>query len=677
VTELADVEDRVLVFASFAGDAALTQRMLEAAHIATRVAASLDELLTLIAEGAGAAVLAEETLSPSAVGRLLELLGRQPPWSDLPLIVSTQDRDVTSADARILRSLAAHTNLILLDRPVRVRTMVTTVRGALRARRRQYEARGLLRQLELGEARFRRVQEASPDGLMILKPLEDTRGAIVDFVWTYANPAAERVMGKSSRELAGRRLSDELPQTRSDGHFEAYLRAYLGRESKVIDLCHDRAGEQRIFRNVAFRLDDDLALIFEDITERRRVEIERQELLAREKSARERAEATNRSKDEFLATVSHELRTPLNAMLGWARMLNSSHLGEQQTRRALEAIERNAVAQAHLIEDLLDVSRIISGKLRLSLEEVELGPVIEAAIESVRPALDAKQIEFSSVIAPSIAAVRGDPNRLQQVVWNLLSNAIKFTPRQGRIRLFATQVNALAEVTVVDDGQGIDSAFAPYLFQRFEQADSTITRAQGGLGLGLSISRHLVELHGGTIEAHSDGPGCGATFRFKLPVISRRPAELERPSPPSSRRARGGAFERPPELDGLRVLVVDDELDARELLIAVLSQCGSRPIAAASAAEALAVVTSSRPDVIVSDIGMPEQNGYELIRRVRALPASEGGRTPAAALTAYARAEDRSQAMHAGFEMHLVKPIEPSELISAIATLARIGSAMK
>jgi signal transduction histidine kinase/ActR/RegA family two-component response regulator len=546
--EASPVEDRVLVFALRGGDTAFTERILRADGVGTHAVEKLDELLQLIGEGAGAVVLSEEILSSNAASRLLEVLNEQPAWSNLPLIVSTVDRGTLNEGFPLWNLLGARASLILLDRPVRVRTLIMTVRGALRARRRQYETRALLRQLEQSEAR--------------------------------------------------------------------------------------------------------------------------------EKNARERAEATNRSKDEFLATVSHELRTPLNAMLGWARMLNAGQLNEAQASRALSAIERNAVAQSHLIEDLLDVSRIISGKLRLTMAEVDLQTVIESAIESVRLALDAKQMEFEVVLDVANARIMGDPNRLQQVVWNLLSNAIKFTPRRGRIRLSAARVDSQIEVSVSDNGQGVDPAFAPYLFQRFEQADGTLTRAQGGLGLGLSISRHLVELHGGTIEAHSEGPGCGATFRFKLPITSLRRGGFDGArSSPSFRREM--AFEQPPELLGLKVLVVDDEADARELLATLLTQCGSKPVTAASAEEAFRAVESERPDVIVSDIGMPVQNGYELIQRVRALSPSQGGCTPAAALTAYARAEDRRQAMKAGFELHLSKPIEPADLLAAVATLARIGSAMK
>jgi len=406
--------------------------------------------------------------------------------------------------------------------------------------------------------------------------------------------------------------------------------------------------------------------------------VEREASEQRERQARGQAEAANRTKDEFLATVSHELRTPLTAMLGWARLLHSRRMDVEKHERAVEAIERNAVAQAQLIEDLLDVSRIISGKLRLDLDEIDLHKVIAAAIDAVRPAMEARQIHFSSALDPAAGQVLGDPNRLQQVVWNLLSNAVKFTPKEGRVQLWLARINSHVELTVRDNGEGIDPQFLPRVFQRFEQQDNRESRAHGGLGLGLAISRHLVELHGGTIEASSDGPGTGSTFTVKLPLLplsARREAKAAARVHPTLDRA--VTLECPAELQGLKVLVVDDEPDTRELVATAISGCGCVVHGAGSAREALDLVREFHPDVIVSDIGMPGEDGYELVRKLRRLPPEEGGRTPAAALTAYARAEDRRQALRAGFEMHLPKPVEPAELLAALATLARIGDAMR
>jgi CheY-like chemotaxis protein/two-component sensor histidine kinase len=335
------------------------------------------------------------------------------------------------------------------------------------------------------------------------------------------------------------------------------------------------------------------------------------------------------------------------------------------------------VAQAQLIEDLLDTSRIISGKLRLDLHDTDLHKVIEAAIDSVRPAMEAKRIRFQAVLDPATANVLGDPNRLQQVVWNLLSNAIKFTPKEGRVQVSLSRINSHVELTVRDTGQGIEAAFLPRVFQRFQQQDSSESRAHGGLGLGLAICRHLVELHGGTIEAASAGPDQGATFTVKLPVLpvlDRRVAASPQVHPTLDRNVR---MECPPELAGLKVLIVDDEPDTRELVVATMSGCGCVVETAGAVGDALDAVRTFRPDVILSDIGMPGQDGYDLVRRLRELAPAEGGRTPAAALTAYARTEDRRQVLRAGFEMHLPKPVEPAELMAAVATLARIGAAMR
>jgi PAS domain S-box-containing protein len=403
-----------------------------------------------------------------------------------------------------------------------------------------------------------------------------------------------------------------------------------------------------------------------DITERKQAEEERERLL------REAQEA-NRLKDEFLATVSHELRTPLTAILGWAHLLRGGGLGGEATVKALETIERNARSQSQLIDDLLDVSRIVTGKLRLEIVPVDPHTFIDAAVESVRPAAEAKGVRLEKVTDTGVETVMGDPARLQQVVWNLLMNAVKFTPRGGRVQIRLERVNSQVEIAVADTGAGIDPEFLPHVFERFRQADQKTTRRHGGLGLGLAIVRHLVELHGGSIRADSGGEGAGATFTVALPVgpIHRREEAGARARPAA--RDTLPAHECPERLDGLRVLVVDDEEDARELLAEGLGQCGAKVTAASSAREALEAMAGEKFAALVSDIGMPGEDGYELIRRVRALAADRGGRTPAVALTAYARTEDRLRAMRAGFEMHVAKPVELTELIVVIANLARRG----
>ncbi|MFN6583342.1 MAG: PAS domain S-box protein [Aulosira sp. ZfuVER01] len=399
-----------------------------------------------------------------------------------------------------------------------------------------------------------------------------------------------------------------------------------------------------------------------DITDRKLSEQERERLLAE-------AEAVNRMKDEFLGTLSHELRTPLSAMMGWTQLLKKRQLDEATKARALETIDRNTKSLAQLIEDVLDVSRIIQGKLSLNLQQVELIPVVEAAIETVQPAADAKEIRIECRFDPKIGVVMGDVNRLQQIIWNLLSNAVKFTPKGGRVDVQLKRRHSQIQIRVSDTGEGIANDFLPHVFERFRQADSSSTRSHGGLGLGLAIVRHLVELHGGTVSAESPGIGQGATFIVNLPM---RAVYVENTISVLSDRSINSEISpnNPLSLEGVRVLVVDDEQDARQLLTTVLSQSGAQVMTVASAAEALIAVPQFHPDVLVSDIGMPEADGYTLIRQLRSLPSEQGGQIPAVALTAYARSEDRTRALLAGFQLHIPKPVNPAELVAVVANLA-------
>jgi signal transduction histidine kinase/ActR/RegA family two-component response regulator len=390
---------------------------------------------------------------------------------------------------------------------------------------------------------------------------------------------------------------------------------------------------------------------------------------------RESAEAANRAKDTFLATISHELRTPLSAILGWARMLRTGDLAANKVEHALEVIERNSLVQVQLIDDLLDVSRIISGKLRLDVQSLQIVPVVEAAVESMRHAIEAKQIRFSHVIDPSAGFITGDSHRLQQVIWNLLSNAVKFTPKGGTIRLIVARVDSSIELTVQDSGQGMSKELLPSIFERFKQADGSMARVHGGLGLGLAITRHIVELHGGTIEVHSEGEGRGATFVVRLPIA---PFREQRDGPfrhPMASDLRP-QFEHPKELQGLTVLVVDDEKDTRDVLTEMLRQVGSSVLVAAGARDALSVLDRASPRILVCDIGMPEMDGYQFIEEVRKRPREKGGRTVALALTAYASPEDRRRALRAGFQMHLGKPVEPAEFVAVLANLAQLAIAL-
>jgi len=445
-----------------------------------------------------------------------------------------------------------------------------------------------------------------------------------------------------------------------------------------------------------------------DVTARELAEEERARLLLREREAREEAERADRLKDEFLATLSHELRTPLTSVLGWATLIRSGEIDEANYAVALETIERNARLQARLIDDLLDVSRIITGNLHLELRPIELAPVVEAARDAVRPAADAKEIQLQTILDDSPCVIKGDSNRLRQVVWNLLLNAIKFTPRSGSVTATLRCADSSVVLTVSDTGEGIDAAFLPHVFDRFRQAEGSISRRQGGLGLGLAVVRHLVELHGGNVMAESDGKGMGATFTVELPVFKQSDQPLsssgERvgimalknvtmPHPtfaseagaPLNQRAidlgnargvntalKAGKEDRKlanQRLDGISVLVVEDDADARSLVHKLLELSGARVVSTSSAAEALEALAAAVPDVLISDIAMPDEDGYSFLRKVRNLPAERGGGIPAIALTGYAGARDKTDTFAAGYQAHISKPIEPTDLMTVIMGL--------
>ena len=405
-----------------------------------------------------------------------------------------------------------------------------------------------------------------------------------------------------------------------------------------------------------------------ELAQRKQAEAEREELLISEKEARERAERETRMKDEFLATLSHELRTPLNAIVGWAHILRETD-NREEIVEGIEVIERNARAQTQIIEDLLDMSRIVSGNVRLDVQSVDLISVIKTALESVKPMAAGKEIRLTSVLDPLAGPISGDPARLQQVLWNLLTNALKFTPKSGRVHVILERVNSHIEISVEDSGQGITPDFLPHVFDRFRQADASTTRSQRGLGLGLAIVKNLAELHGGSVRAKSPGPGQGATFIIALPISSARlETEPERRHPLGA--PAGEPIEIVPDLTGVRVLAVDDEADARELIKRILCRCGASVETAGTGADALVCFAKNRPHVFITDIGMPGEDGYTLIRRLRLLSAENGGNVPAIALTAFARSEDRRRAIMSGFQMHMAKPVEPAELIAMVASLA-------
>jgi PAS domain S-box-containing protein len=495
------------------------------------------------------------------------------------------------------------------------------------------------------------------------------------------NPAAEAIFGWSEQEVLGRFLPS-VPEDKQHEFLANLDSIRRGETLTGLETRRQKKGDVPIDISVwAAPLRDaqgnvNCLSIVADISDRKRLEAERAQLLVREQAARTEAEAANRMKDEFLATLSHELRTPLNAMLGWTQMLCTRKFNQATTARALETIDRNTKSLAALIEDILDVSRIIRGKLHLNIRPVELTSIVEAAIETVRPAATLKEIQIDSLLDRSVGVVLGDGNRLQQVVWNLLSNAVKFTPKGGRVEVRLEQgtevgsnVPSYVQIQVSDTGKGILRDFLPYVFDRFRQENSSTTRSYGGLGLGLAIVRHLVESHGGTVSADSPGEGQGATFSVQLPLVSALTEANERSLLDSTVEDKV-PVERLSVLDGLRVLVVDDEADARELVATMLREYNVEVIAVGSASEALEALQRLKPDVLVSDIGMPGEDGYTLMRKVRALEAEQGGQIPAVALTAYAREEERRSALAAGFHKHMPKPVNIVELAVIVANLA-------
>lgn len=517
----------------------------------------------------------------------------------------------------------------------------------------------------------------SSDDAIISKNLQ---GIVISW-----NRGAERLFGYVAEEVVGRpvtllipqdrqseepRILEELRQGRRVEHFDTV------RVTKDGSLVHVSLTISPV-RNAAGVIVG-VSKIARDITARKEAETRHQEqtralLKATEeaKLAGLEAERQSRMKDEFLATLSHELRTPLQSILGWTQLLLTGESDAEEIHQGLEVIDRNARSQTRIIEDLLDMSRILSGKVRLDVQRTGLAGLIEEAVKTVRPAAEAKGIRLQAILDPLAQAVFGDPNRLQQVFWNLLSNAIKFTPRGGRVMILLERVNSHLEVAVTDTGAGISPDFLPYVFERFRQEDASATRSHGGLGLGLAIVKNLVELHGGKVTAKSGGLSTGATFTVALPlaVLHGEPAmdTREHPAAETARPPRG----RLPRLDGVSILLVDDEKDARNVVAAMLEKAGASVQAAASAQEALDSLETAVPNLMISDIGMPGEDGYSLIRKVRGLPPERGGNLPAIALSAYTRTEDRIQAITSGFQMHLSKPADALELLTVVESLAR------
>jgi PAS domain S-box-containing protein len=546
-----------------------------------------------------------------------------------------------------------------LVKPFSARELLARVKATLETARLRQEA-----------ARSRMEVEAAQERATILERVTDAfYGLDRQWRFTYVNRRCEEYLGKTREELLGKVLWEVFPMVVGSPFEEQYnlaLRDQVAVHFEVISPFSNQWVEVHAYPSA-----DGLSVNFRDITERKELEERREALLESERAARAEAERIGRLKDEFLATLSHELRTPLNAILGWSQLLRKKTIGAAELKKGLDTIERNSRAQAQIIEDLLDMSRIISGKLQLNVKNVNLRSVIEAAIESLLPTVQAKDIRLQTVFDVLPSSIIGDPGRLQQVVWNLLSNAIKFTPKGGRVRVSLEKVDSYVELTVSDTGQGIKPEFLPYVFDRFRQADSSTTRKFGGLGLGLSIVKQLVELHGGSVQATSAGEGQGATFIVMLPLALKESDSDEQAVEQSfddhKLTTSQGILNN---LNSTKILVVDDEVDAQELLKRVLEDCGANVLTASSAEEALELVQSYKPNVVVSDIGMPGKDGYDFIRTLRGLPSDMGGNIPAAAVTAFARFEDRIRALRCGYQTHVAKPIEPAELIAVVASLA-------
>jgi PAS domain S-box-containing protein len=530
--------------------------------------------------------------------------------------------------------------------------------------------------------RLAAIVESSDDAII---------GKDLNSIITSWNQGAERIFGYSAEEMIGTSIVRLIPPERQGEeeeilsclkrgerfeHFETVRITKEGRQlhvsltvSPIKDANGRVVGASKIARDIT-----DRKLSEEALREARKIaeaaNADRKRLLESERAARSEAERANHMKDEFLATLSHELRTPLNAVLGWAAALRAGHSLTEELEQGLETIERNARVQAQIIEDLLDMSRIISGKVRLDVQRLDLPAVVAEAIDTVRASASAKGVRLQAIIDPLNTPVTGDPNRLQQVFWNLLSNAIKFTPKGGRVQVLLERVDSHVEVSVIDTGEGISPEFLPYIFNRFQQADASTTRRHGGLGLGLAIVKQLVELHGGSVRVKSSGIGKGATFIVSLPVTVLHPLQepWERGHPQSKPRDLPSIPTI--SLDNVSVLVIDDELDARNLLKLLLESAEAVVYLASSAEQGMEHLLTKSVDVLICDIGMPDVDGYSLMRRIRALDDGQKSEVAAVALTAYARLEDRTEAMRAGFQNHLPKPVEPAELLAVVHSLA-------
>ena len=538
----------------------------------------------------------------------------------------------------------------------RLERLLPSVQRAIRESQERQELQRAEESLRQTDDMLRAVVDASPVAIITLS---------LDYQVLTWNKTAEEIYGWKSFEILHQPLP-VIPEKYQNAFNGCVERVLQNQNLKNLEFRHLRKDGSEVDINVSLAPIHDcegdsccFIMTAVDITLSKQVEAERKVLLHREQKARADAEKASRIKDEFLAIVSHELRTPLNAILGWTKLISSGRIKQDRVKQALEVIDRNATLQAQLIEDLLDISRIIRGELNLKLEPVDLKSVIRETVETLGLAASAKSINIQFNLDENVRYIVGDSNRLSQIMWNLLSNAIKFTPSEGSIKISLEEVNSNIQIQITDTGIGISSDFLASIFEYFRQVDGSTTRSEGGLGLGLAISRHLVEAHGGTIAAESPGKQQGSTFTVKLPIQSSDVNSEKLSEPESSDN----------QLCEIKALVVDDEPDARELLVFILEEQGAEIESAASAKEALIKLKSFAPDILISDIGMPEENGFSLLEKIRLLPDNQGGNIVAIALTAFASKEDRKKALDAGFQMHLTKPFDADELINAVIDL--------
>ena len=677
------IEHRVLVLAPWGRDAAVICQVLAAAGIDALQTPSAGAFGAAFNEGAGLALITEEALTAPFVGSLAGQLASQPPWSDFPFVVlAAKHHGLRPPQAQA--ALQRLGNVMLLERPLHAETLLSAAQSALRGRRRQYETRRHLEEqaqaatqaamLFDAEQRAKAATREATDALAFaltaaelgtfhcplpLQEIEWNPTCRAHFWLATDSPDRidaerffaivhpedrEQVRADIQRAIDRREPYDVEYRTESADGVCRWLRAK--------GMAHGPAGRP------AVRFDG----ITIDISAQKALEVQRERLLAAERAARLQAEHASRMKDEFLATLSHELRTPLAAIIGWTHVLRRS--ASSENARAVDTIERNARTQSRLIDDLLDMSRIISGNLRLDMELVDLAMLTDTVLASLEPTAQAKQLAVGGRRGPRRPLVRGDASRLQQVIWNLLSNAFKFTPAGGKVSVTLGHEADRVVLVVEDSGQGIPESFLPFVFDRFRQSDASSTRAHGGLGLGLAIVKNLVELHGGAVTASSGGPGRGARFEIHLPPAAEgMPAAGSTAAESDDTRCAGSGH----DFSGVRILVVDDEPDLCELLQHELEACGATVYAVRSGAEAGELVESHRPHLLISDIGMPDEDGHALLRRIRAMGPRRGGDLPAIALTAFAGPDDRARALASGFLTHIAKPMDIGELLDEVA----------